>query len=237
MNKGWYPENKDELNNILEGFLSQDNKINAKEIHGIIVPHAGYAYSGKIAGKAFSLLKKQTKHKRAIVFGPSHYTGFYGVATLGSIKTPLGEIKISKNNMQPLDYEHSIENQIPFLQKLGFKEVLPVIVGQISERDAEGFAQEFLKYKDVVFIFSTDLSHFQPYNHAVKKDKETIRIIEDLDFEKINNLDACGIHPLMILMNMCKINNWKPKLIEYKNSGDVTGDKSSRVVGYGAFWF
>lgn len=224
----WYPSDKKELNKILDYLLSL-GKESKREIHGLIVPHAGYAYSGEIAGKTYSILKN-SKIKKAIVFGPSHYVAFKGIATLEKIETPLGEIKISKNFYQKLKYEHSVENQIPFLQKLGVGKILPIIVGQISEKEASDLAKQF-SHEEALFVFSTDLSHFLKYEEAVKKDKETIKIIEELDFKKTNKIDACGIFPLMIAMNLCKLKKWRPELVEYKNSGDITCEKDS-VVGY-----
>lgn len=230
----WYPQNPKELNKILEKFLSQKTDFK-KEVHGLIVPHAGYEFSGAIAGKAFALLKNK-EIKKAVVLGPSHYLSFQGVRALEKIKTPLGKIKIIKNDFKKIDYEHSIENQIPFLQKLNPNiEVLPLVVGDISDKEAQEITEKISKI-DAVYIFSTDLSHFLTYDKAVKTDKQTIKIIEDLDFEKFESIDACGKFPLLIMMHLCKLNNWEPKLIEYKNSGDVIGDKSS-VVGYAGFWF
>lgn len=229
----WYPQNKEELNSLLNELLKGKPK-NNKNIHGLITPHAGYAYSGKIAGKTYSLLKDK-KFEKAVIFGPSHYTAFNGIASLDKIKTPLGEIKIIDNNLPKLPYEHSVENQIPFLQKLGAKEILPVVVGNLNEETAKKIAEDFSSFNGL-FIFSTDLSHFLPYEQAVKKDRETIKIIEELNIKEWKNLDACGKSPLLILMYLCKIKKFKPKLIEYKNSGDITGEKNS-VVGYAGFWF
>lgn len=232
----WYPQNKKELSVVLEKYLSKQPKIKSSNIHGVIVPHAGYMFSGEIAGKIFSLLSEK-KISKVIILGPSHYVGFYGVKTLDNIETPLGKIKIIENNFQKLRNEHSIENQIPFLQKINPSiKILPLVVGEISEKDAEEVAKKISKDKNTLYVFSTDLSHFLPYENAVKTDKETIKIIENLDFKNMQRIDACGKFPLMILMKLCKLKNWKPKLVEYKNSGDITGDKSS-VVGYAGFIF
>jgi len=234
----WYPENKKELEDILDKFLQSDLREN-KKINGIIVPHAGYIFSGAIAGKAFSLLKNK-KTERAIILSPSHYIPVHGILTSNKDywETPLGKIKISKEfdfKEFSVEKEHAIDNQVPFLQKLGFKEIIPLLVGEITNKEAEKIAEK-IKNFDGIFIFSTDLSHFFPYDLAVFKDKQTIKIIENLDFNNTEKIDACGIYPLMILMNLCKIKAWKPKLIEYKNSGDVIGDKNS-VVGYSALIF
>jgi hypothetical protein len=249
----WYPEDKEKLEKLLGFLLNQ--KVNAKRsglkqgedspkgtekvllgIHGLIVPHAGYAYSGEVAGKAFSLIKNK-KFKKAIIFGPTHYVGFKGLASLNNLETPLGKVKIKDNFYQKLPKEHSIENQIPFLQKMNKDiEILPIVVGEISLKEAGEIAKQFSAEKDSFFIFSTDLSHFFHYEKAESVDRETIKIIESLNIKKQKEMDACGHFPLLILMNLCRKKGWKPKLIEYKNSGDVTGDKES-VVGYASFVF
>lgn len=236
----WFPSNKQELASMLDSFLSSNNEANVKDgyIHGLIVPHASYDYSGEIAGKAFSLLKNKNNIqniKKAIIFGPSHYAAFKGISSLEKYETPLGKASIPKNSISKIPHEHSVENQIPFLQKLNVKEILPIVVGQISWEEAEGIAKQFLK-EDAIFIFSTDLSHFLQYNEAVKKDLSTINIITNLKESELRSANACGFYPLLILLRMCKIKSWKPELIEYKNSGDITGDKDS-VVGYASFYF
>lgn len=238
--QNWYPSNKIELNKMLDDFLNNKgkNKVNIKEINGLVVPHAGYVYSGRIAGKGFSLLKNK-KISKAIIFGPSHYKAFKGIASIENIETPLGKVKIIENSLDKIPYEHSIENQIPFLQKLNLNiEILPIVVGQINLKEAEEIAKQFIKKhdKNTIFIFSTDLSHFLKYPEAVKKDKETIEIITSLNEAKLKEIDACGLYPLLILFKMCKVNSWRPLLIEYKNSGDITGNKDS-VVGYSSLIF
>lgn len=227
----WYPNDKEELKKSIKSYLSKANKI---KVHGLIVPHAGYIYSGKIAGKAYSYLQNK-KFKNILVFGPSHYAIFYGIASLEKIKTPLGNLNIPKNDLRKLEYEHSVDNQIPFLQYLHINNVLPVVVGDITHDNSKDIVKQFNK-KDTLYIFSTDLSHFLPYKECIKEDKETIKIIENLDMAKYPKINACGKNVLKILFALCKQNKWKPKLIEYKNSGDITKDKSS-VVGYASFRF
>jgi AmmeMemoRadiSam system protein B len=232
--KEWFPTEKDKLNDILDSFISKTPDIKLKEVHGIIVPHAGYVYSGEIAGKAFALLKGKNI-KKAIIFGPSHYQTFEGISSLSNFETPLGKITIPKNSFNKIPHEHSIENQIPFLQKLGIQEILPLAVGHIKIKEAEDIAKQFLN-EDAIFIFSTDLSHSLEYTEAVKKDKATISVISNLRDYQLQNIDACGLYPLLILFKMCQLKGWKPQLIEYKNSGDITGD-TVFVVGYASFVF
>ncbi len=232
----WYPTNKAELNKMLDGFLGKEARLK-HEVHGLIIPHAGYFYSGAIAGKAFSCLKG--KGKKAAVLSPSHYFPFSGVAAHNRTtwQTPLGEIKVAESNFEKVDIseEHAIGNQIPFLQKLGFKEILPLVIGEITIGEAKGIAKKLENF-DGFFIFSSDLSHFLPYEQATKKDRATIEIIKNSDTEKAHEIDACGIYPLFICLQLCKLKGWKPELVEYKNSGDITGDGKS-VVGYASFVF
>jgi AmmeMemoRadiSam system protein B len=231
---GWYPEEKEELVRDLKAYINNSALKSPQEVHGLIVPHAGYVYSGAIAGRAYALLKS-VKKKKVIIFGPSHYEGFYGIKVAQLNETPLGKVKIMQNNFKIIEHDHSVDNQIPFLQYLGFEEFLPLVVGDVSLEDAKRFAEQFFS-EDALFIFSTDLSHFLPYEDAVKKDKKTIEIIERVALDEIKDIDACGIHPLSVLFYLCQKKNWIPHLIEYKNSGDVTGDKT-KVVGYASFWF
>jgi AmmeMemoRadiSam system protein B len=237
----WYPSTEQELNKLVTYLISNKPKIKLKssQIHGIIVPHAGYAYSGEIAGEAFSLLKQiNPKIKKAIIIGPSHYTPLKGIASLEISSTPLGQVNIIKNQFPKIPYEHSIQNQIPFLQKLNTNiQILPLVIGNINEAQAKEIANMInINYKDYFIIISTDLSHFLPYNEARQKDENTLKIISQLDLKQAKNIDACGIYPLLVFMHLAKQNNWHPKLIEYKNSGDITGDKS-QVVGYSSWVF
>ncbi len=240
MSNAWYPSNKRELSEVLGKFLKA--KIKPKKINGLIVPHAGYQYSGAIAGKVFSMLKNK-KNKTAVILSPSHYFAMHEIATHNQEKwsTPLGELKILKTKIDftktNISIEHGIDNQIPFLQELNFREILPLIVGELTQEQIIEAAKKIAKLKAVIIV-STDLSHFLPYEQAVERDKETINAIESLDSNKIRYTDncACGVFPLLIFMEICRIKKFKPKLIEYKNSGDVVGGKDS-VVGYSSFVF
>lgn len=234
----WYPENKKVLETDLKKYLKEPKNLKPKKLNGVIVPHAGYQFSGAIAGKAISLLKHK-RIKKAIIIGPSHYVYFNDAITSNRDhwQTPLGKIKIFNTDFLAADIrqEHSISNQIPFLQKIGIKEIMPLMIGQIDLEKAGNIADKISKEK-ALYVFSTDLSHFLPHEQAVKKDKETIQSIETLNPEQFMKLDACGLHPLLVLLHLCKIKKTKPHLIEYKNSGHITGDKSS-VVGYASFYF
>ncbi len=229
----WFPSDKNELNALLDRLLS-DVVPSKQEIHGLVVPHAGYTYSGEVAAKAYGLLKGR-RIRKAIVFGPSHYASINGLATLKEARTPLGPLKITANALPKLDYEHAIQNQLPFLQRLGCEEVLPVVVGEITMKTAQELAKGYMQEK-ALLVFSTDLSHFLPSRLAVSSDKRTLEILEQLEVEQGEDLDACGRYPLFIMMALCRLMNYRPSLVEYKNSGDITGDISS-VVGYASLTF
>jgi MEMO1 family protein len=234
----WYPQNKLELEKKLDLFLNNANKKKLDKINGLIVPHAGYDFSGTVAGKAFSLIKNK-KITKAVIIGPSHNFPLSEALTSKEKgwETPLGKIKILNSgfNKAKIEPEHSIGNQIPFLQRLGIKEIIPLVVGELTNEKAEEIAKKISKIK-AVYIFSTDLSHFLPYKQAVKKDTETIKLIESLDLKNFHKIDACGFYPLLVMMHLCKLKKLKPKLVEYKNSGDITGEEAS-VVGYSSFFF
>jgi len=232
----WYPTNKNELNQQVNNFLKTGK--HKKNVNGLIVPHAGYEYSGAVAGQAFSLIKKDSI-KKAIIIGPSHYVQLFEAVTSNREfwETPLGKIKTFNKDFPTGDIyqEHSIKNQVPFLQKLGVQEIMPLMIGKITNEQAEEIAKSIIKIK-ALYVFSTDLSHFLDDNLAEERDKKTIKIIENLDKDNFNQIDACGYFPLMVLFHLCKLKKTKPKLIQYKHSGDITGDKES-VVGYCAMEF
>jgi AmmeMemoRadiSam system protein B len=234
----WYPQEKEELEKEIKKFLIEKSDKKIDKINGLIVPHAGYEFSGKIAGKAFSLIKNK-KINKAIIIGPSHYLPLSGVLTSNKNQweTSLGDVNIFKTDFKAakIEQEHSIDNQVPFLQELGIREILPLIIGEITNEQAVEIAEKLSKIP-ALYVFSTDLSHFLPYEKAVKKDEETIKLIENLDLQNFHNIDACGFYPLLVMMHLSKLKNWKPSLIAYKNSGDVTGEKAS-VVGYASFFF
>lgn len=226
MDVNWFPNDKKELLELLDMFVIE----RTKKANGIIVPHAGYQFSGSVAGGAYNFLRERD---RVVIFGPSHSERFNGIRAIGSIETPLGKVDILDNDFQKIKYEHSVVNQVPFLQKLNINlEVLPLVVGHITKDEAKAIAKDFKDF-DGAFVFSTDLSHFLEYQEAVDTDTRSIGLIEDLN---VLEVDACGKYPLMIMQELCKIKGWKPELIDYENSGDVTGDKKS-VVGYASFYF
>ncbi|MDD3084191.1 MAG: AmmeMemoRadiSam system protein B, partial [Candidatus ainarchaeum sp.] len=218
----FYPKEK----NVLEEKIRKNLKENiSKKISGkvkaIIVPHAGYDYSAPIASTAYNLIKeksKKQKFEKIVLIGPSHQEYFVGALTFEEDwETPLGIVKIVPAKLKKIvnDFEHSLEVQLPFLQTI-LKNffLIPIIYSKI-------LPQELLKIipKNDLIVVSSDFSHYLKYTGAVKKDLKTIEYITKLDFENIlKKGDACGLIGIATIVLMAKKNNWKPILLNYRNS-------------------
>lgn len=242
----FYPSNKEELKLMVKGFLDNAKK-NLTNVYGLVVPHAGYIYSGQVAAEGFKQLDGAAK---VIVIAPSHYVRFYGasIPNVTHYKTPLGEIKISPLAQQLLKEpliisspqvhknEHAIEVELPFLQlTLKEFELIPIVTGIIEPKE---LAEILIKYIDdsTVIVASSDFSHYYPYDVAIKLDNNCIKAIPTLNFSLMERCEACGKIPVLTLMHIASSLGWKGKFIDYKNSGDTAGTKD-RVVGYIAVAF
>ena len=244
---GFYPSDPQELREMILGYCdaaAKENQSFSGKLRGIIVPHAGYIYSGPVAAYAYNLLRSmKNKPKRIIIIGPSHYAAFPGLAESGydSWSTPLGDAKVfSINSASVMDFpgahepEHSLEVQLPFLQvalEENF-EIDPILVGEIGPRSgAEALASAV---EDAFLIVSSDLSHYMPYADAIAKDKQTLAILKSMDASRFaTEGDACGRTGISIAIALAKKLKWKMQLLKYANSGDTAGPKDG-VVGYAA---
>lgn len=219
----------------------------------LIVPHAGYIYSGSIAANAYQYLSPiRQVIKRVVIIGPSHRLGFHGVALSSAdyFETPLGSIAIDKkaqakltdiDGVQILDSahaaEHSLEVQLPFLQQvLEDFSIVPIVAGDASAELIEKVIAALWGGPETVFIISSDLSHYHDYQTAQQLDKSTSQNIIDLDFRAIHSINACGCVGIRGLLKFAHQHPLKPSLIDLRNSGDTAGSKDS-VVGYGAYLF
>jgi AmmeMemoRadiSam system protein B len=187
---------------------------------------------------------------RVIVMGPSHQVPFRGVAVadVRAFETPLGLVPLIPEadalgrtspfllQNAPHAREHSIEVQLPFLQRV-LREftLLPLVFGAVDERIVAE-ALDPLVGSSTLLIASSDLSHYRPYDQAVKIDRETLRAILDFDTDAVSKAEACGRSPLTALLHLARARSWQAQLLSYKNSGDTAGDRS-RVVGYAAIAF
>ncbi|WP_406670229.1 MEMO1 family protein [Methanolobus sp. ZRKC4] len=252
----FYPLNPKDLKKELSRCF-KDIEIRERDITGAVVPHAGYIYSGEIAAHAYALLPKADTY---VLFGPNH-TG-YGCAISLSQETwttPLGTVETDRDIGKLLagtivDYdelahrfEHSIEVQLPFLQyRFGddFK-ILPICMGLQDEETAVEVGKEVARAvktsgKKVVFIASSDFTHYQSAKIASDNDQYLIEPILEMDIPEFyrrkeeRNISACGFGPIAaMLAATIEFGARKVSLLKYATSGDVTGDMSG-VVGYAA---
>ncbi len=251
----FYPRNVYALNKGISFFLREVDldkqfqktikPLKNQDLHGLIVPHAGYFYSGHTAAYAYYLIK-DTRPKKILLLGPNHTVPLAGVsfAPQDEWETPLGKVKSTKERVSApyISYEetahqreHCLEVQLPFLQYLlkDFR-IAPAIVGELTESEINSFAKLLKeRFNDYFIIVSTDLSHYLPQREAEKEDQKTIRSIIRLDS---TNLNACGRFPLAVALELCRLNRWQPKLLHYSTSAEASGD-ASRVVGYASLLF
>lgn len=249
----FYPSQKNILKENITTYLENASTTSGSWPRIIFIPHAGYEYSAGVAAASFKTLV-QSQYRRVIILGPSHHYPVSGLI-LASAKfwqTPLGQIKVSVINealSQETDFriddsihapEHAIEIELPFLQTiLPDVEIVPIIVGQLNATQRQNFGKILEKYFDeqTLIIVSVDLSHYHPAAQAKALDEKTITDILNFAEDKILNEDEIDAPwAVASILNLAQRLNLKPKLLSYKNSGDITGDQSA-VVGYGAFGF
>ena len=251
----FYPKSPDRLRSMIAELV--DEKAEKEEVIGMLSPHAGYIYSGAVAGAAISRIKFKDTF---VIIGPNH-TGNgrpFSIMTEGVWRTPLGMVEIdSELGKQILtsseylqedriahQYEHSIEVQLPFLQY--FKpdiKLVPIILapasGDIYKEIGRGIAQAIKELnKEVVIIASSDMTHYEPQQSAQEKDARAIEAVLDLDedelLERVQqlNISMCGYAPAVTLIAAAKVLGVSgAALLRYQTSGDTNGDYGS-VVGY-----
>lgn len=218
-----------------------------KRIHAVISPHAGYEYCGTVMASIYQLLYGSTINK-IILIGPSHTQGFQAMALDTKItwQTPLGLVPIdvsanehlkSHEEFKTLPFvfngEHSLEVQVPFIQHvLSSFTLIPLCSGQNLPHKKIADAIFPLLTGSTLVVISSDFSHYHPEHIARFMDHRSISAILSKDTKQIDNyVDACGKDGIMVLNEIAVLKNWKPIRIDYKTSGDITGDKQS-VVGY-----
>jgi AmmeMemoRadiSam system protein B len=232
------------------------DKTEKLKARAIVVPHAGYIYSGKVAGEVYSSVEIPDI---VIIMGPNHTGAGVPVSIMnsGEWRTPLGDVKINeplaneilkKSKAAQKDTkahmnEHSIEVQLPFLQVIRKNfSFVPIIFGEYdleNLKDTAGAIAASIKGREVLIIASTDLTHYEDAGSAKKKDGLVLHAIETLDADGLakdvseNSISMCGWMPVYVAITAAKLSGAKQgKIIRYMNSGDVSGDYG-QVVGYG----
>lgn len=246
-------ELEDELNNLLE-LTRSDFK--PEKIFGLIVPHAGYLYSGKAAAKAYNLIRNGN-YQTVVILSPSHREYFPGISVYNgeAYKTPLGEVPLNTAFRKKLlehdgiifeglyghRNEHAVEVQIPFLQ-MTLKDftIVPLVIGDQRSENVYQLAEILSSIIDdsTLIVVSTDLSHFHTKAEADQLDSIVENRISNLDYEKLqkefetHKCEACGGGGIVTLLKLATLRNKnKVKILSRCDSGDVTGDEAE-VVGY-----
>lgn len=247
----FYPADAHVLKNDIHEYLAQAKNTNEQGLKAIVVPHAGYMYSGPIAASAYKqLIPLKNKINRVVLLGPSHRVAFTGLAVPESdtFNTPLGNIPIDQEGIQQIADlsqvivsdqahrdEHSLEVQLPFLQEILTEfTLIPIVVGDAEENEVAEVIKRLWGDEHTLIVISTDLSHYHEYYDAKKRDRDTSDAIENLKTNLIGFDDACGRNGLKGLLVVAQEKGLSVDVLDLRNSGDTSGDKS-RVVGYGAY--
>ena len=253
----FYPAHKEDLTAEISALCNRARQTpfqapEGKSLKALILPHAGYVYSGITAAHAALVLEKN-QFDKVVLMGPDHRVGFTNgaVSDVNAYQTPLGRVPLHRDaallRRQSHLFraigasdraEHSLEVVLPFLQHLvGSFELIPIVLGPGQPEQVAKALTPLVTPRTLVVV-SSDLSHFLPYEQAVKKDYETISHILDLDGEFLikSENSACGKIPLQVVINMARGQGWQPQLLHYANSGDTAGGQD-RVVGYAAIAF
>ncbi|MGZ4388349.1 MAG: AmmeMemoRadiSam system protein B [Gaiellaceae bacterium] len=246
----FYPARADELAATVERLLAAaEPPLPGGRLRALVVPHAGYAYSGAVAAAAFATLRPQPAGVRLALLGPSHYVPLDGAAVTAADawRTPLGDVPVdivlrdtaieagAVVDDRPHDDDHALEVELPFLQQIvgnGLR-VLPVAVGGTAAELAGLLAA---LAAEALIVVSTDLSHYHDDATARKLDRRTADSVLALDAGAIGDLAACGADALRALLRHARHAGWASTLLDLRTSADASGELH-RVVGYGAFAF
>ena len=248
----FYPRGARELKSTVEALLSQATKKELGGLCGVVAPHAGYVYSGPIAGEAFSLFARLSDApNRILLIGPPHYVSVRGIVAPSSraFTTPLGYVAVDVGAVEslrdaglvtiddtPHAPEHALEVELPFLQRvLEDFTIVPLLVGAASPEEVARVIETVLG-KRTQLVVSTDLSHYLDYETAERHDLATAGTIERLDYTTLSPNDACGFSALNGALCAASRCGWTVTRLDLRNSGDTSREKR-RVVGYGAWAF
>ncbi|MDF2178400.1 AmmeMemoRadiSam system protein B [Aliiglaciecola sp. CAU 1673] len=247
----FYPMDSRKLQQTVVARLSEAHPpISKSPPKALIVPHAGYMYSGAVAAEAYACLPPiQERFREIVLLGPCHYQPLQGLAlpSQEAFSTPLGEVSIHQGWRQlALNHpqvsvddnahrqEHSLEVQLPFLQCcLQDFEILPMVVGHATPEMVKQVLSSLPLSENSLLVISTDLSHFHSYEEARQLDELTVSRILQCD-QHIRPQQACGAYALDGALAYCQSQGWQPQLLKLCSSGDVSADKD-RVVGYASF--
>jgi AmmeMemoRadiSam system protein B len=237
---------------MIGGFLAAGNAPRpARTPKAVIAPHAGYVYSGAVAGRAFAALGEGAAQlRRVVVIGPAHFVPFRGIAlpSAQAFRTPLGNVPLDGEAIAalrdlpqvevadaPHQPEHALEVELPFLQTvLGEFTLVPLVVGEATPDEVALVLARLWGGPETLLVISSDLSHYEPYARAQQHDAASAAAIERLDGAALGPRDACGYLPIGGLLLEARRRGLQALRLNLCNSGDTAGAKG-KVVGYGAW--
>lgn len=245
----FYPGSSPVLRETVDQLLSTTMTSNVA-VKAIIVPHAGYVYSGAVAGAAFGAVRGQKNISRVVIVGPAHRVYFRGMALSSATEfsSPLGLLSVDRDATAKASElpdvvisdaahkeEHSLEVQLPFLQRCFAQpfRIVPILVGDIAGEAVANLIEHLWGGEETLIVVSTDLSHYLPYAEARRQDALTVSgiLARRTDFA---GDEACGCRPLNGFLLEARQHDLQLKLMAACNSGDTAGG-SDRVVGYASF--
>jgi AmmeMemoRadiSam system protein B len=249
----FYPGGSAVLARTVDELLASAANSTARVPKALIVPHAGYVYSGPIAASGYALLRPAARTiRRVVLFGPAHRVHVRGCALpdADAFETPLGRVPLDRDAMSRAARlpgvtvsdrahgpEHSLEVHLPFLQRvLEEFAVVPFVVGDASAREIADIVDTLWGGDETLFVISSDLSHYLPYADARALDAETTSRIVALDPDPIDLEMACGATPVNGFVLAAREKHLTPTLLDLRNSGDTAGGRN-QVVGYTAIAF
>ena len=252
----FYPADPGRLRFMVDGFMSEARETvvptGGPPPRAVMVPHAGYVYSGAIAALGYAALTVPGADIRHVVIaGPCHYVGVQAIAMpdADAVRTPLGDIPMWEEGVavavassvavivsEPVHaQEHSLEVQLPFLQRLlPDADVLPLAVGWVDAETIADVLEACLEEPGTAVVISSDLSHYHPYEEAKIIDAKTIEDV--LSLEPVDHDQACGATAVNGMLDVARTHGLEPRLLGACNSGDTSGDHR-RVVGYASLAF
>lgn len=246
----FYPDDPVELRESVASYMAEAVTPSVPERPAaLVVPHAGYVYSGSTAAVAYRTLGPAREVRRVVLIGPSHRVHLQGVALpkFEAFATPLGVMQVDQELKRALEgvahvieanephrFEHSLEVQLPFLQVL-FDEItfLPLVAGEASASDVALILERVAQSDDTIILASSDLSHYLTYAQAQKLDTRTSEMILKRE-PTLSGYQACGAVPINGLLHFARSRDLSVQELARCNSGDTAGDRD-RVVGYGAY--
>lgn len=249
----FYPADPTTLHRQVQSLMAAAAPVELPDVKALVVPHAGYQYSGPVAAAAYAQLAPiAARIRRVVLFGPAHRVYFRGIAYPDAerLLTPLGPVALDRQalaeivdlpEVHALDRaftgEHCLEVQLPFLQSLlpDFR-VVPLLVGDTAPAAVAQIMERLWGGPETLILVSSDLSHYLDYETARRTDRRTTLAIERLDPESLDHHAACGSTPLCGLLLQARRVGLSERTLDLRNSGDTAGPRD-QVVGYGAYAF